>query len=633
MTMIEMHPMVAPVLFPILMGILCLLIPSAFKRAHALFAIAATAVTVAMVWPLFAWSRSGMMETVAFGLIPLRLDMLAGLMVLGIGVFGLISAIYSLGYMAGAARLREYYAYLLWTVGLACGAVLASDLVVLLVMWGLLGILLYLMIGIGGPGASAAAKKSLVVVGGSDCLLVLGVAILWVLDGSTRMDLVPVALKGELRYVAFFCFIAAAFAKAGGMPLHSWVPDCGAKAPVSVTAFLPASLDKLLGIYLLVRVTWHMFAMSPLATDILMLAGAGTVVCAVMMALVQHDLKRLLSYHAVSQVGYMILGICSGNPLGLLGGLFHMVNHAMYKSALFFGCGAVEKKAGTTDLDQLGGLGARMPVTFATFAIAAAAISGIPPLNGFASKWMVYQGIIESSSSGNNLWIVWLAAAMLGSAFTLASFVKALHAVFLKKPAPELAAKKTGEVGFFMLLPVVVLAAGCIIFGVFADSIPVKLLISPVVSEVAGLGRTPVTIPGAWIAAPATIMMLVAYAAGILFYLFSSARKVRVCETYIGGERLDDAYVSGDAIGAGRDLEVSGVDFYRTIDTMRPFGWIYREAARGTFDLYEMGRRGVFYFVTALQRLHSGLLPAYMTWFLFGLIAVLWILVYGLRLV
>ena len=219
------------------------------------------------------------------------------------------------------------------------------------------------------------------------------------------------------------------------MPFHTWVPDFGEKVDAPVSAFLPASLDKLLGIYLLARCVLDLFVPTPAMYGMLMLLGAVTVISAVLMALVQHDLKRLLSYHAVSQVGYMILGIGTGTAIGLAGGLFHMLNNTVYKTALFLCAGVIEKETGTTDLDRLGGLAKLMPVTFLTCTVAALSISGIPPLNGFASKWMIYQGIISGGEGAGLGWIVWLAVAMLGSALTLASFVKVLHATFLCKPS------------------------------------------------------------------------------------------------------------------------------------------------------------------------------------------------------
>ena len=169
---------------------------------------------------------------------------------------------------------------------------------------------------------------------------------------------------GPAVYAAFACFVAGAFAKAGAVPFHSWVPDFGEKADAPVSAYLPASLDKLLGIYLLARCVTDLFTPTTGLYVALMAVGAVTILSAVLMALVQHDLKRLLSYHAVSQVGYMVLGIGTGTPVGLAGGLFHMLNNTIYKSALFLCAGAVEKQTGSTDLDRLGGLARVMPLTF-----------------------------------------------------------------------------------------------------------------------------------------------------------------------------------------------------------------------------------------------------------------------------
>jgi NADH-quinone oxidoreductase subunit L len=142
-----------------------------------------------------------------------------------------------------------------------------------------------------------------------------------------------------------------------------------------------------------------------------------------MMALIQKDYKRLLSYHAISQVGYMILGIGTAVPVGIVGGLFHMINNALYKSCLFLTGGSVEKQTGTTDLEKLGGIGSKMPITFACFIITALSISGVPPFNGFFSKELVYDGALERG-------FIFYLAAVVGSFFTAASFLKLGHAAF-----------------------------------------------------------------------------------------------------------------------------------------------------------------------------------------------------------
>ena len=167
-----------------------------------------------------------------------------------------------------------------------------------------------------------------------------------------------------------------------------------------------------------------------------MLIGVITIISAVMMALVQHNYKQLLGFHAVSQVGYMILGFGLGSAIGVAAGLFHMINNAIYKSGLFLSAGCIEYRTGKENIDDLGGLSKAMPVTFVASLIFAMSISGVPPFNGFASKWMIYQGIIDfgiGSDLPNKLWILWLGLAVLGSALTLASFIKFIGGIFLSR--------------------------------------------------------------------------------------------------------------------------------------------------------------------------------------------------------
>ena len=608
------HPIVLPVVLPLLTGLLCLLIPDVAGRLRSMLAVLATALVLALVWPLFQQTN---MALDPFPWISLRLDVLSAFILLAVAFFGLLIAVYSVGYMKGHARQREYFTYLLWTLAVSCGVVLANDLLLLLVCWGFLALLLYLMAGISGPDAAGAARKSLMVIGGTDALMLLGIVIYWHLTGNTRMDGSAMALDSPLAYTAFLTLVAAAFAKAGAVPFHSWVPDFGEKVDAPVSAFLPASLDKLLGIYLLARCVMNLFVLTPAMYAMLMLLGAITVLSAVLMALVQHDLKRLLSFHAVSQVGYMILGIGTGTGIGLAGGLFHMLNNTIYKSALFLCAGVIEKETGTTDLDRLGGLAKLMPVTFLTCTVAALSISGIPPLNGFASKWMIYQGIISSGEGAGPGWIVWLAVAMLGSALTLASFVKVLHATFLCKPSPLVQGKTIRENSISILMPMLVLALLCIVFGVFAFQVPLGLLIFPVV--MAG-------VPGVWWSGLATVLILLGLLVGFIVYLLSMrGGRIRRVRTYIGGEQMRDVYISGEQPSGPRDVEITGVDFYNTIEQLPGLQKFYVLTRARAFDIYEVLRHGVDYFVKALRSLHSGILPVYLRWFVAGLLVVVWV--------
>jgi formate hydrogenlyase subunit 3/multisubunit Na+/H+ antiporter MnhD subunit len=626
MTEILTHPMLLPVTVPFMAGLVCLLIPSPVKRVadslRSLLAVLSAAVVMVLAWQLFRQLGAGPLTAEPLPWLSLRLDALSGFILLAVAVFGLLISMFSIAYMKGHPRQRAYFTWFLWTLGVSCGAVLANELLLLLVCWGFLGLALYMMIGIAGPDAAGAARKSLMIIGGSDALLLFGIVLYWQITGSTQMDGAALPLDSPAAYVAFLAFLSGAFAKAGAVPLHSWVPDFGERADAPVSAYLPASLDKLLGIYLLARCVLDLFVPTPAMYFLMMMLGAATVITAVMMALVQHDLKRLLSYHAVSQVGYMVLGIGSGTAIGLAGGLFHMLNHAIYKCALFLCAGVVEKETGTTDLDRLGGLAKTLPVTFIVCTVAALSISGIPPLNGFASKWMVYQGIISSGDDGGFAWIVWLTAAMLGSALTLASFVKVLHATFLCKPAPEIERLAIRESRPGMLLPLVVLAALCVIFGVFALALPLDHFIFPVLAQ----HGIPVEITGVWWAGLATGLILVAFITGLFVYwLTMRAGKLRRVSTYIGGERMQDVYLSGEALGPARHVDVTGVDFYDTIEQLPVLGKAYALARAGVFDLYDVLRKSVGYFIEALRSLHTGILPAYLRWLVAGLLVVVWV--------
>ncbi|MGB7453542.1 MAG: proton-conducting transporter membrane subunit, partial [Lysobacterales bacterium] len=267
------HPLVLPVILPLLMGLVCLLIPNRASNLRALLAVLTSALVLALVWPLFQQTNLTLDPT---PWLSLRVDVLSAFILLAVAFFGLLIAIYSVGYMKGHARHREYFTYLLWTLGASCGVVLANDLLLLLVGWGFLALTLYLMAGISGPDAAGAARKSLMVIGGTDALMLLGIVIYWQLTGSTRMDRVAMALDGPLAYTAFLTLLAAAFAKAGAVPFHSWVPGFGEKVDAPVSAFLPASLDKLLGIYLLARCVLNLFVATPAMYGMLMLLGAIT---------------------------------------------------------------------------------------------------------------------------------------------------------------------------------------------------------------------------------------------------------------------------------------------------------------------------------------------------------------------
>ncbi|RKZ03533.1 hypothetical protein DRQ25_17705 [Candidatus Fermentibacteria bacterium] len=531
-------------------------------------------------------------------------------------MFFVFAVIYSLKHMKGHSGLWRYYIYLLATLIATLGILFSTTFMLLLILWGFLGLMLYLLINFGNnEGTPESARKSLAIIGGTDVLLLLGIVIIWKIvagdsgfSGFVHLQFarlgIPLTSRGPV--IAYLCLASAAFAKAGAMPFHTWLPDTARDAPVPVTAYLPASLDKLLGIYFLARITLDVFVMTPAMNTILMGLGSLTIMAAVMMALVQHDLKRLLGYHAVSQVGYIVLGIVTGNPVGIAGALFHMFNNTIYKSSLFMAAGEVERRTGTSNLSKLGGLVKAMPLVFAAFLIATLSICGVPPFNGFASKWMLYQGIIMSGGSGG-LWLLWLVAAMLGSALTLASFMKLLHAVFLGQPS-EISVKvieKKEKSGFATLLPLSILSILCIALGVFAWKIPFGDIFSPEV-------RGQLEFPGIWNSGLATVMLILGLIIGYLIYLAGTLKKARVVEPFVGGETLEE----------NPDMRVSGAEFYKTIKELGLLKGIYRWAEKKFFDLYVVAGKFVAGFGVIFSFMHNGILSRYFLWFIVGLVVI-----------
>ncbi|MCX5666052.1 MAG: NADH-quinone oxidoreductase subunit L [Candidatus Omnitrophica bacterium] len=532
-----------------------------------------------------------------------------------VAIFGLLVTLYSTAFLRDKGYARLFYTYLLISIALANGAVLADNLILLLFFWEGLLLTLFGMIAIGNPNAYKTATKAFIIVGVSDLCMMSGMAIAGKLAGTLTISGISLSISG-LGGLAFIFLVIGAIAKAGSMPFHSWIPDAAIDAPLPFMAILPAALEKLLGIYFLARISLDMFKTSPhsWASTFLMTVGAITIIFAVMMALIQKDYKKLLSYHAISQVGYMILGIGTFVPVGIIGGLFHMINHAMYKSCLFLTGGAVEKQAGTTDLEKLGGLAYKMPVTFVCFIIAAASISGVPPFNGFFSKELVYDGALERG------WIFY-AAAVLGSFLTAASFLKLGHAVYFGKNRDSALFStgpntKIGRCPYFseapiaMLIPMVIIALACILFGVW-NYLPLKYLIQPILGEHLLEGRNFYGFPTNPMLVIVTILVLIAAVINHLYGVKRTGSALRAAEHIHYAPVLSKIYEKAetryyDPYEIGRKLVKLFSRLMWGID--KAIDWIYND----------MAPKSAYFITDRIRRLHDGNYKTYMVWSLAG---------------
>ena len=465
-----------PILLPTLVAVACFLVPKRVRLVREGLALVASVAILYLGFAFFAVKHLELrLPWMGMGInFELRLFHFSSFILLGLSGFLFLITLYSTVKMKDHPRAREYYAYVFLSAALANGAVLADNFVPLIFFWEGLLVTLYGLITLGGKSSNRTAVKAFLISGLCDFCLILGIGILWAISGTLTISQISVRPEGP-AVAAFILMMIGAIGKAGAMPFHTWIPDAAIDAPVTFMAFMPAAFEKLLGIYLLARITLDLFKLekgTPLSL-VMMTIGAATIVLAVMMALIQKDFKRLLSYHAVSQVGYMILGIGTAIPIGIAGGIFHMINHAMYKCGLFLSAGSVEHRAGTTELKKLGGLGKAMPLTAAGFTVCALAISGVWPLNGFVSKEMIFHGALESG------YAIFAVAAWVGAIFTLASFLKAGHSVFFGPRSKDVPKVKESQAP--IVIPILILALLCITFGVF-NKLPLTQFIQPILA-------------------------------------------------------------------------------------------------------------------------------------------------------
>ncbi len=390
--------------------------------------------------------------------VDLRLDALAALMLVLVNGIGLAATLFSVPYMDRYSSKHRYYALFLLMVAGMNGLVLSGDLFNLFVFMEIAAIASYALVAFGGKHEEVEASFKYTILGSvASTLVLVGVAMVYGVTGTLNMAHVAARLAeagtGPPVLFALGLLVAGFGLKAALVPFHAWLPDAHPSAPAPISAMLSGVVIKTLGVYALARVVFNVFGAGPEILLCLRVLGVLSMVVGVLLAIGQWDMKRLLAYHSVSQIGYVVLGLGLGTPLGIAGGLFHLVNHSLFKSLLFLNSGAVVYATGTRDLKQLGGLRGPMPVTTATSVVASLSIAGIPPWNGFWSKLMIVLACVQAGHVALAVW------AVVVSLVTLASFLKverygffeAMKSVFpCANPEPGL-----------MRLPMLLLALAC----------------------------------------------------------------------------------------------------------------------------------------------------------------------------
>ena len=538
----------------------------------------------------------------------LNMNALSKIILLFLAVLAPLIGLYSIYREKNPDFPAHFYSWFLITLGCSAGTVLSENLLLFLFFWGVLGYTLFKLIAQNDEESSAAAKKTLIIVGSSDALMIIGIGLIWQIAGTLNISELSIPTDNGPAVMAFIMLAIGAFTKAGAFPFHTWILNFTEKAHGLSSAYMPASFDKLIGIYFLALLCSRIFELNQWLVLVLLIIGVSTIIFAVMMAMIQHNFKKLLGYHAVSQVGYMVVGISLGSPLGIAAGLFHMFNHAVYKSGLFLSATSIERKTGTTNLDKTGGLASSMPISFITALIFALSISGIPPLNGFASKWMIYQGIVDfgqQSGIASQLWIVWLALAVFGSALTLASFVKFISGIYLGNKTEI--TRKVKEVSWVQWVPKVLLALICLWFGAFATEYVIKELFMPVSGTFAFVGI--------WDSSLLLWLVVASIVVGFLIYWIGSLKNMRQVESFVGGEKASEE----------KGYPVTG--FYDTLRKSRYLAFFYARAEEKWFDIYDLFKGFVLWTNKGFSAIHTGVLTTYAFWIYGGLAIILLLLI------
>jgi hydrogenase-4 component B len=418
-----------------------------------------------------------------------RLDPLAAFFTLVISLVGLAISIYSYGYVAqyfsvkNVGSLAGSFNFLLLTTTLIfC----ADNAIFLLIAMELMALFAFVLVVFEQeyPETRRAGLLYFVMSHIGVGCLILGFLLLFQVHGSFRFEdlhFVGAQLSLSQRTAAFLLFFVGFGIKAGVIPLHIWLPAAHPVAPSNISAFMSAVIIKT-GIYGMVRVFFDFLAPPPVSWGLLILTiGSASALLGVLYALVEHDLKRLLAFHSIENIGIILMGlgasllfISFGHPvlaaLALVAGLYHTLNHACFKGLLFLGAGAVLHATGTRNMEELGGLIRRLPWTAFLFLLGAVAISGLPPLNGFISEWLTYQAFLQgfgvTQFAVRLIFPISGALLALTGALAAACFVKAVGITFLSLPrSPH--AEKAHEAPVSMLLGMGILGLACIVLGVF----------------------------------------------------------------------------------------------------------------------------------------------------------------------
>jgi hydrogenase-4 component B len=580
--------------------------------AHGLAALGCLGAVICSIWVLQSQSQILVFAlNLPIGLIKVRIDYLAAFFLLAFGIVGTASSIYAIGYG------REYYKRRFALMAALFNAFLLSMVLVLtisqviafIIVWELMTVVSFLLVNHEYEKTANTSAAYMYILMTHIGTAFIGIAFLLLATGANSLDFEMLKASGlseAMRNVVFVCALIGFGTKAGMIPLHIWLPEAHPAAPSHVSAMMSGIMIKT-AIYGMCRFFLEFLGVGPAWWGELVLALAIiSSVLGVLYAIMEHDLKRLLAYHSVENIGIILLGVGAGMVfmskgmttlagLAWAAALYHVFNHAIFKSLLFMGAGAVLHATHTKDVEHLGGLIKKMPYTALSFLIGAAAISALPPLNGFVSEWLTFQALFFLPQAivglvGKLGAVILIALLGLTGALAAACFVKAFGITFLAKPRSK-QAEEAVEVPGTMVAAMGALSLVCVAAGVWP-----QWMLNILQTVLTGFNGVSVNnlfqsndwsaiafqagANSAWLTMPIIVILLVVgLAAAVIVYNAAGAPKTVAGETWTCG-----------IIPSSR-MEYTATGFAQPI--RRAFGGILRPHEKVTVDNSRNSYHGV----------------------------------------
>ena len=604
-----------------------------------------------------------------FGLpgLPFRiaLDPLSGFFLTVLGLVSIPVLLFCIGFFRGSSpgKTRWVFFWLPVFLGTMSGVLLADDVMTFLLFWEGMALSSFFLVVTDmqeAPVRKAGFLYLLMAQIGTGLILLSFFLLSAGTPTTGRMsslafeNLVHGSFSGWVPWSVFLLSLAGFGAKAGIVPLHVWLPEAHPAAPAPVSALMSGLMLKI-AIYGMIRMDIDLLGLShivPAMGVTVLIVGSLSALFGVLHALMQHDPKRLLAYHSIENIGIILIGFglfllfeSTGHPvpatIAFSAALFHVLNHALFKSLLFLGAGIVMQKTGTHNLNDLGGVFRNMPATSTFFLVGALAISGLPPLNGFLSEWLTFQSALWAPSLSSILLqsVVVLSAALLAlsSALTAMCFVKVVGVAFLGQ-ARSIKAAQAREAGMAELSGMALLSLGCIGAGLFP--FPALKFLSSVVTSLTGqslplpaekdpwLWLAPVSYSRAQYSPLLLLLSFLLIMGALAFWLRRSQKPVRVAPTWNCGYPVRDSRMQDTADAFGQPVRHFFAPFFR-MDRHLPSAEddqpVYRLEVRDPFwaSLYDPIASALFFVSEIVEKIRNRRISQYLLYSVLTLILLL----------